>query len=624
MGDVGSALSSGLSGLSSGVSNAFGGLSSGLSSMFGGAGSDLSSVAGDAMGGMDTSGLGLDSLFSNLDPTAFNDPTGSVGASQAMTPPADVAAAGPGTDPASTIGGSQSGTSPGTNQNQGQNQQPKDQNPLSQVWKNLQNMGKSMQSGAQKANPFTMGAGGGAAAAPGPTAPTPEQPQPGPTGTSVTAGPTPPADAGMDPEIAARQAGAAPGQAGGPGAAAATQPTGPAPTAAQPRAATPAAAPGNQGPELVGGGNVGAGPTQDGPGTAPSADLPSPQAQPASGAGGAPTAQETPTNPLSVIGPLLRDILGLALGGPSALPQLVSDLMGGGMGGGMMGGGGMPPWAMQSMMPFMRGRRGGFMGFNGGMLRPGYYPNRMNGNRFGFHQGGWHPGWNPAAFHPGGGTSGGGGASGRWSPSVTPSAGRPYDASHVGGDIPVGTGPGSNSTRADRNLNPGNIMWSPWAQSHGATQGAGNDQGHLVAVFPNAQAGWNAMGDLLRTKYNGGMRSANALIATPGRGWTPGNYQAAANIARFMGVSPDADLNLNDPGMMMRLQRALATQEGAPNLVRAFGGGQPATQSASVPLAAAPTTTAATTPTPPIRTQPWFAPGVQTNVQDASGGDAMS
>jgi hypothetical protein len=422
MGDIGSAFSSGLSGLSSGVSNAFGGLTSGLSSALSGGG-DM------GMGGMDASGLNTDSMFSNLGSDAFDDPTGSAGASQAMTPPADIAAAGPNTDPASTIGGAQSGASPGTNQNQGQgqNQNQQNQNPFAQVWKNLQGMGKAMAGGAQKANPFQTGASGGAQAQPGPTAPTPQptppQPQPSPGGTSVTAGDAAPSDAGMDPEIAARQAGAAPGQAGGPGAAA-TQPGGQAPIPGQPKAAPGAAA--APAPAAAGGGGDAAAPAPSGGGTpaAPSGGGGSIPPSTGTGAGGAPDGQQTPTNPMSVIGPLLRDILGLAMGGPSALPQLASDLMGGmgGQGGGLgqmmgmmggMGGGGMPPWAMRSMMPFMRGRRGGFMGFNGGMLRPGYYPNRMQGNRFGFHPGGFHPGWNPG-MAGGGGSSGGGGASGRW------------------------------------------------------------------------------------------------------------------------------------------------------------------------------------------------------------------
>jgi hypothetical protein len=72
--------------------------------------------------------------------------------------------------------------------------------------------------------------------------------------------------------------------------------------------------------------------------------------------------------------------------------------------------------------------------------------------------------------------------------------------------------PGQAVTRADKNLNPGNIAWGAWAKAHGATGGAGSDTGHQVAVFPTAQAGWDAMRDLAIRRRKGHGRSAHCRL----------------------------------------------------------------------------------------------------------------
>jgi hypothetical protein len=51
-----------------------------------------------------------------------------------------------------------------------------------------------------------------------------------------------------------------------------------------------------------------------------------------------------------------------------------------------------------------------------------------------------------------------------------------------------------------------------------------------------------------------------ALIAGD-MGWTPGNTSAAANVAKTMGIAPDADMNLSDPKQMSAFLRALTQQE---------------------------------------------------------------
>ena len=75
-------------------------------------------------------------------------------------------------------------------------------------------------------------------------------------------------------------------------------------------------------------------------------------------------------------------------------------------------------------------------------------------------------------------------------------------------------------------------------------------------------------------KYHQGLKTPYQLISTPKIGWTPKNRRAAENIARTMGIRPDQDMHLEDPAMMARFERALATQEGAPGLVRGFAGGR--------------------------------------------------
>jgi hypothetical protein len=102
------------------------------------------------------------------------------------------------------------------------------------------------------------------------------------------------------------------------------------------------------------------------------------------------------------------------------------------------------------------------------------------------------------------------------------------------------------------------------------------------------------MSDLALQKYRGGRATADSLIAGPG-GWTPGNHQAAANVASGMGIGPHDDLKLTDPGRMFAFQRSLAKQEGAPNLLRQFVSG-----SASKSISPAPKSTGPKLPIPSL------------------------
>lgn len=109
-----------------------------------------------------------------------------------------------------------------------------------------------------------------------------------------------------------------------------------------------------------------------------------------------------------------------------------------------------------------------------------------------------------------------------------------------------------------RNNNPGNIKYVGQANSIGPS--VNTDQGDPQAVYATAEDGMSAMLDLLRRKYAGGKVTPNQMIAEKG-GWTPGNYQAAANVARHAGIGPDDDINLNDPEAAVRFVRGLMLQE---------------------------------------------------------------
>src|SRR5215471_6960860 len=108
--------------------------------------------------------------------------------------------------------------------------------------------------------------------------------------------------------------------------------------------------------------------------------------------------------------------------------------------------------------------------------------------------------------------------------------------------------------------NPGNIGYSPWTAAHGGTASSAIDVDHAIASFPDLGTGFAVMAALAANKYNQGMITLNQIIAGQ-NGWTPGNKIAANNIAGYMGISPDDDLNLNDPQAMASFQRALTRQE---------------------------------------------------------------
>jgi hypothetical protein len=112
-----------------------------------------------------------------------------------------------------------------------------------------------------------------------------------------------------------------------------------------------------------------------------------------------------------------------------------------------------------------------------------------------------------------------------------------------------------------RNNNPGNIKYVGQSDSIGPS--VNTDQGDPQAVYNSPQAGMRAAARLATRKYEGGKTTANEIIAGNG-GWTPGNFQAAANVAATMGISPTADLDLTNPSRMKAFLKALTLQEHGP------------------------------------------------------------
>ena len=109
-----------------------------------------------------------------------------------------------------------------------------------------------------------------------------------------------------------------------------------------------------------------------------------------------------------------------------------------------------------------------------------------------------------------------------------------------------------------RNNNPGNIKFVGQRDAVGPS--VNTDQGDPQAVYASPQEGMGAMYRLLSKKYAGGKVTPMQMIAGQG-GWTPGNSQAAINVARSMGIGPNDDIQLSNPASAQRFMRALMLQE---------------------------------------------------------------
>ena len=152
----------------------------------------------------------------------------------------------------------------------------------------------------------------------------------------------------------------------------------------------------------------------------------------------------------------------------------------------------------------------------------------------------------------------------------------------------------ANAPMGMGNNNPLNIKYYQGAEAHypGLVGPSTNtDQGDPQMKFSSPEAGWSAAYSLLNQKYGSGMTTPNQIIAGKG-GWTPGNTQAAANVAKSAGIGPDDDIGFSDPAKAQKFMRALVTQEqgGAGSaypdemIAAAVGGKAPPTTAAPAPV----------------------------------------
>jgi hypothetical protein len=143
-----------------------------------------------------------------------------------------------------------------------------------------------------------------------------------------------------------------------------------------------------------------------------------------------------------------------------------------------------------------------------------------------------------------------------------------YGGGQGGAPTPIGVAQASapftlpdNAPMGMRNNNPLNIKYYQGAPYAGVVGPSKNtDQGDPQMVFSSPEAGWSAAYSLLNRKYGSGMTTPAAIIAGKG-GWTPGNMQAAANVAKSAGIGVNDDIGFGDPAKAAKFMRALVTQE---------------------------------------------------------------
>jgi hypothetical protein len=123
-----------------------------------------------------------------------------------------------------------------------------------------------------------------------------------------------------------------------------------------------------------------------------------------------------------------------------------------------------------------------------------------------------------------------------------------------------------------RNNNPGNLKFSGSAYQRANYPGmmgpsVNKDQGSPQIVFASPEDGMTATAQLVFNKFrDDGYDTVKKMVNGP-KGWTPYSTapDAVPNIAKQMGVKPDAKLDFNDPVTMQTFLRALITQEHGPS-----------------------------------------------------------
>lgn len=155
---------------------------------------------------------------------------------------------------------------------------------------------------------------------------------------------------------------------------------------------------------------------------------------------------------------------------------------------------------------------------------------------------------------------------------------------------PTATNP--NDPRGVRNNNPGNINFGDWARAHGATGIEPGKDGRF-ATFANAQAGLDALGELLRSKgYIGGGRDTVASILEK---YAPRKDNNDTDmyirmVAKRLGVDANAHLDPRNMQQMNGLIDGIVRVENGMNpysremIAHAAGGAPPVSVSQSTTI----------------------------------------
>lgn len=142
-------------------------------------------------------------------------------------------------------------------------------------------------------------------------------------------------------------------------------------------------------------------------------------------------------------------------------------------------------------------------------------------------------------------------------PATAPSSGPETVVSHAG--------PSSSDPRGIRNNNPGNINFGAWARAHGAT-GVEAGPGGRFATFGNAQAGLDALADLLRSYMARGIDTVAAIIAKYAPAKDHNNTAAyVASVAKRLGVDPNAHLDPRNLQQMAGIMDGIVRVENGKN-----------------------------------------------------------
>ena len=174
-----------------------------------------------------------------------------------------------------------------------------------------------------------------------------------------------------------------------------------------------------------------------------------------------------------------------------------------------------------------------------------------------------------------------------------PVATGPTEAERVAETRRSGAVQQAQAPRSVRNNNPGNIEYSDFARSLGATGSDGR-----FAIFPDAATGQQAQVELLRRYGAKGVNTVEAVVNRWSPQADPGNAPGSTNnyarfVAQRLGVQPNQPLDMNNPQVLSALASAMAQFEGgtkqaaAPAQPAASAVGLPAQQVAAAPAAPA-------------------------------------